>query len=162
KDSSEVEGALRSAIGNTYLGLGSYQRAKEQMEKAVACQERTPDTPLSERIATKNRLCWAIYKLGSFDETMARQLFDEARTQLGRGHEETVYAAHTLATLIIGNGGQPEGLALLRENVAIEQHVLGPDHKLTFRATLNLADALMSNYTGEDPRNLDEAISVML
>jgi serine/threonine protein kinase len=72
KDSPEVEGTLRSTIGNTYWGLGSYQRAKEQLEKAIACQERESDTPAFERIFTKNRLCWAIYKLGSFDETMAR------------------------------------------------------------------------------------------
>jgi tetratricopeptide (TPR) repeat protein/tRNA A-37 threonylcarbamoyl transferase component Bud32 len=162
RDNPEVEGALRSAIGNTYWGLGSYQRAKDQLEKAIACQERESDTPVSERIFRKNRLCWAIYKLGSFDETMARQLLAQARAELGPDHEETVYAADTLATITLGNSNESEAFALLRENVAIQQRVLGHDHKLTFRAVLNLADALMSNYTGDDPRKLDEALSVML
>jgi tetratricopeptide (TPR) repeat protein len=157
----EVEGGVRSAIGNTYYGLGLYQRAREELERAVACQDQAPDVPAAERIFTKNRLCWVIYKLGNFDETMARQVLAQAREQLGPDHEETIYAADNLATITLGNGNRT-AYTLYRENLATQQRVHGPDHPLTIRAALSLADALMANQQGNNPRNLDEALTIML
>jgi hypothetical protein len=162
KETPEVEGAVRSAIGNTYYGLGLYQLAREQLEQAVACQERERDTPASERIFTKNRLCWVIYKLGSYDETMARQLLAQARAELGPDHEETVYAADTLATIALGNHSRLEAFALLRDNLSTQKRVHGPDHLLTIRAALNFADCLISNELGDNPQNLDEALTILL
>jgi tetratricopeptide (TPR) repeat protein len=162
KASPGVEGGVRSAIGNTYYGLGLYQRAREELERAVACQVRAPDVPAGEQIFTKNRLCWVIYKQGNFDETMAREVLAEARTQLGPDHEETVYAADNLATIAMGNGKRPEAFALYRENLATQRRVLGPEHPQTIRAALSLADGLMSNQQGDIPRNRDEALAVML
>jgi tetratricopeptide (TPR) repeat protein/tRNA A-37 threonylcarbamoyl transferase component Bud32 len=156
-----IEGAVRSAIGNTYLGLGLYQRAREELERAVACQDQAPDVPAADRIFTKNRLCWVIYKLGSFNETLARQVLEEARAQLGPDDEETVNAADTLATIMLGNGNRG-AFTLYRENLATEQRVHGPDDPLTIRAALNLADALMANQQGDLPPNLDEALTILL
>jgi serine/threonine protein kinase/tetratricopeptide (TPR) repeat protein len=157
----EVEGAVRSAIGHTYYTLGLYKRAREELERAVACQNQAPDFPAAERIATKNCLCWVIYKLGNFDETMARQVLDDARAQLGPDHAETVDAADNLATIMLGNGRR-EAFNLYRENLATQQRVLGPEHPLTIRAALNYADGLMSNQQGDLRRNLDEALKIML
>jgi tetratricopeptide (TPR) repeat protein len=162
KQNPEVEGAVRAAIGNAYFGLGLYQRAREELELAVACQDRVPDVPASERIFSKNRLCWAIYKLGDFDETMAREVLAQARAALGPDHEETVYAADTLATITMANGRRREAFALYRENLTTQQRVLGPEHPLTIRAALSLCDGLMSNQQGDRPENLDEALAIML
>jgi serine/threonine protein kinase len=161
KANPEVEGAVRSAIGNTYYGLGLYQRAREELERAVACQDRAPDVPAKERLFTKNRLCWVIYKLGSFDERMAREVLAQARAELGPDHEETVYAADNLATITLGNGNRG-AFVLYRENLATMQRVHGPEHRLTIRAALSLADGLMSNQQGDFPGNLAEALTVML
>ncbi len=162
KENPEVEGAVRSAIGNTYYGLGLYQLAREELERAMACQDRVPEIAASARLFTKNRLCWVVYKLGSFDETMARQVLEQARAELGPDHEQTIYAADTLATIVLGNHRTHEGLVLLRENLATQQRVLGSDAPLTIRAALNLADGCMSNEQGDDPKNLAEAQTVML
>jgi serine/threonine protein kinase/tetratricopeptide (TPR) repeat protein len=178
KGNPEVEAAVRSAIGNTYFELGLLQRAHDQLEQAVACQDRVADLPVAERVFTKNRLCWVNYRLGSFDDQMARQMLAQARAELGPDHEETVYAADTLATILLGrrtpsrskSGAvtglsfmpDPEAFSLYRENLATQRRVLGPDHPLTIRAALNLADALMSNQVGDDPKNLAEALEVML
>jgi tetratricopeptide (TPR) repeat protein/tRNA A-37 threonylcarbamoyl transferase component Bud32 len=166
RENPEVEGSVRSAIGSTYFGLGLYQRAREELEQAVACQDRAQDVPAAERIFTKNRLCWVSYKLGSFDEKMPRQVLAQARAELGPDHEETVYAADTLATIALGNGkgkaGRGEPFDLLRDNLATQRRVLGPEHPLTVRAALNLADGLMSNQHGDIPQNLDEALAIML
>jgi tetratricopeptide (TPR) repeat protein len=160
-ENPEVEGAVRSAIGTTYYGLGLYQRAREELERAVACEDRAPDVPAAERIFTKNRLCWVIYKLGNFDETMAREVLAQAREQLGPDHEETIYAADNLATISLGNGKR-DAFGLYRENLATQQRVLGPEHPLTIRAALSLADALMANQQGDIPGNKEEALAIML
>jgi tetratricopeptide (TPR) repeat protein len=157
----EVEGAVRSAIGNTYYGLGLYKRAREELERAVACQDQVPDVTAAERIFTKNRLCWVIYKLGNFDERMARAVLEQARAQLGPDHEETVFAADTLATITLGNGNR-EGLNLYRENLAIQGRLHGSEHPLTIRTALSLADGLMANQQGDVPRNKEEALEIML
>jgi tetratricopeptide (TPR) repeat protein len=157
----EVEASVRTTIGSSYLGLGLYQRAREQLERAVACQDQVRDLPARERIFTKNRLCWVVYKLGSFDETMAKEVLDQARARLGPDDEETIYAADTLATISLGNGNR-KAFTLYRENLATQQRVHGPDHPLTVRAAANLADGLMSNQQGDIQNNLDEALRVML
>jgi serine/threonine protein kinase len=162
RENPEVEGSIRSAIGNTYYALGLYQRAREELEKAVACQELAPGVPARERIFTKNRLAWVTYKLGNFDEKMARAVFEEAQNELGREHEESVYAADTVATIMLGHGNQAEAFGLYRDNLAIQRRILGPNHRLTVRAAFNLADGLMYNAPGDDPQNLAEAEKVML
>jgi serine/threonine-protein kinase len=165
KASPGVEGAVRSAIGNTYYGLGIAQRARarEQLERAVKCQERAPDVPASEKIFTKNRLCLVIHLTGGgWDERMARQVLSEAREKLGPDHAETVYAANTLASITLGNSNHVEAFRLYRENLATQRRVLGPEHPLTVQAAHHLAEALMSNEWGDRPNNLDEALTVML
>jgi tetratricopeptide (TPR) repeat protein len=161
RQNPEVEGAVRSAIGSTYYRLGLYQQARKELQRAVACQDQVPDVPAEQRIFTKNRLCWVIYKLGNFDERMGRAVFAQAKEQLGPDHEETVYAADNLATITLGNGNR-YAFALYRENLATQKRVWGPDHPLTIRAALSLADGLMANQQGDNPRNLEEALEVML
>jgi tetratricopeptide (TPR) repeat protein len=162
KETPEVEGAIRSAVGNTYYGLGLYERAQEELERALACQDQVPDIPVSEWLFTRNRLCWIIYKRGSFDEKLARQLLAQTLAELGPDHEETVYAADSLATITLGNGHRAEAFTLYRQNLATQQRLHGPDHVLTIRAALNLADGLMSNQQGDRQENLDEALTVLL
>ncbi len=125
------------------------------------CQDQAPDVPAAERIFAKNRLCWVIYKLGNFDERMARGVLEQARTQLGPDHEETVYAADNLATISLGNGRR-EAFTLYRENLATQQRVHGLEHPLTIRAALSLADGLMSNQQGDIPGHKEEALEILL
>jgi tetratricopeptide (TPR) repeat protein len=162
QENPAVEGLVLSTIGTTYYGLGLLDRAQDTLHQAVARYEQAPEVASQERLLARNRLCWVTYKLGSFDETLPRQLYAQACKELGRDHEESVYAADTLGTVIMGNGRMVEGLTLLRENVSIQQRVLGPEHPLTIRAILNLADALMSNYAGDLPEHLEEAESLLL
>jgi serine/threonine protein kinase len=164
RENPEVEGAVRAAIGSTYCGLGLWGRAREELERAVACQDQAPDVPVAERIFTKNRLCWVTFKLGSFDETMVRQVLAQARAELGPDHQETVYAADTLAMIAIANhkgrpGGRGEPFDLYRENLATQRRVLGPEHPLTVRAAVKLAEAL-SDFI-KSPETLEESAAVL-
>jgi serine/threonine protein kinase len=172
----EVEGAIRSAIGNTYSGLGMYQLAHDQLEGAIACQDQVADLPASERIFTKNRLCWVNYKLTNYDDKLPRAVLAQARAELGPDHEETVYAANIVATLVMVTRPSPkypagtdihfpatgEAFSLFRENLETQRRVHGSDSPQAIRAAYNLADNLMSNWMGDDPHNLAEAAEVLL
>jgi tetratricopeptide (TPR) repeat protein len=129
----------------------------------VACQERAPDVPASERIFTKNRLALGLAGF-NWDETVARQVLAEAREQLGPDHAETVLAADNLAKIMAGNSPikQGEALLLYRENLATQRRVLGPEHPLTVKAALHLADALSRYQPGDLLANPDEALTVLL
>jgi serine/threonine protein kinase len=120
KASPAVEAAVRTAIGNAYIGLGLLRTPLEQLERAVACQDRAPDVPASERIFSKNRLCLLRFKAGSFADTMAQQFLAEAREELGPDHAETVYAADNLARIMQANH-RSEAFALYRENLATQR-----------------------------------------
>jgi tetratricopeptide (TPR) repeat protein len=161
KASPGVEAAVRTAIANAYIGLGLCRVPLEQLERAVACQDRAPDVPASEQIFTKNRLCLLRFKAGSFDETMARQVLAEAREELGPDHAETVYATDNLARIMRANH-RSEAFALYRENLATQRRVLGPEHPQTLWAAQHLADALSSHVWGDRPEILDEALTALL
>ncbi len=157
KANPEVEGAIRSAIGNTYFDLGLYLPARAQLERAVQCQASVPDLPPAERIFTLNRLVWVIYKLGKASEAphkMAKDVLEQARERLGRDHEETIYAADNLAAMLASSGD----FALYRENLDTQRRVHGPEHLLTIRAAHNFSWGIMVN--SGDPKLLAEGIEV--
>ncbi len=157
KANPEVEGAVRSAVGNTYYELGLYQPARAQLEQAVECQARVAGVPPAERIFTLNRLVWVIYKLGKASESpskMARDVLEQARDQLGGEHEETIYAADNLAAMLASSGD----FGLYRENLEIQRRVHGPDHLLTVRAAHNFSWGIMVN--SSNPKLLAEGMEV--
>ena len=157
KANPEVEGAVRSAIGNTYYGLGLYRPARAQLERAVECEKGVTNVPPAERIFTRNRLVWVIYKLGKASEAphmMAREVLAQATELLGRDHEETVYAADNLAAMLASSGD----FNLYRENLEIQHRFKGPDHLLTIRGSSELL--LGHHGQSSDPKLLAEGMEV--
>jgi serine/threonine protein kinase/tetratricopeptide (TPR) repeat protein len=161
RDNPAVEGPVRSLIGSTYFGLGLYRPSLEQLERAVACEDRAPEVPAAERIFTRNRLAWTLYKMGRLNDgfMMAMATRMKARAALGPDHEETVYAADSVAAMTV-NANRTAALGTYRENLAIQRRVLGPGHPLTLLAANNLVSALSRYASGDDPKNVAEALRV--
>jgi len=157
KANPEVEGAVRSAIGSTYFGLGLYQLAQAHLERAVQCEAASADVPPAELIFTRNRLVWVDYKLSKPREVstrMARDVLAQARELLGPDHEETVYAADNFAAMLASEGN----FDLYRENLEIQRRVQGPEHLLTIRAAHNFSWGIMVNRS--TPKLLAEGMEV--
>jgi tetratricopeptide (TPR) repeat protein/tRNA A-37 threonylcarbamoyl transferase component Bud32 len=155
----DVEASIRSTIGNTYYGLGLYHEAITQLERAVALQEQARDYPAAEAIFTANRLAWVIYKAGDNvkGQAMAANLLVKAREALGPDHAETVYAGDSLAAMTVP---AEAAFQLFRDNLKTQKRVLGPEHRLTLRAAINLASALTRYRAGDDPTKLAEGLSI--
>ncbi len=149
-----VEGAVRSSIGNAYLGLGLYSDAEEQLRRAYILLVRS-DAPMEDIIFARNRTLWAraqtgrLVILGELDTA-----FKMAEIYLGREHPETVYAANSLAWLYKES---PKSLPLSRENLEIQRRRYGAEHELTLRTASNLVDALR---WGQTDAELAEAESL--
>ena len=63
KGREDVEGAIRSTIGNTFFELGLYRSSERHLARAVECQEKASAVvPDLERLTTLNRYLWTLYK----------------------------------------------------------------------------------------------------
>jgi hypothetical protein len=142
----DVEGAVRSTIGNAYLELGLYQEAATQLSKAVILL-RQAGAPKEDVIFAQNREIWAKAMRGSVDGREAIRALEESEMQLGREHPETVYAADTWAQLYKQN---PKATTVLRENLEIQRRRLGNDHQLALRAASQLVIALSYSQADAD------------
>ena len=149
-----VEGAIRSTIGNAYLGLGLYGEAAEQLHWAGNLLEEA-GAPAEDILFARNRafLARAMTGEGIMLEVLNRT-FKECVDRLGREHPETVYAADNLAQLY---RTRPQAVPLLRENLEIQRRRHGADHQLALRAVSNLVIAL--EYS-QDDADLAEADSL--
>ena len=156
KGREDVEGAIRSTIGNTFYGLGLYQPSERHLARAVECQEKAAAVvPAVDRIYTKSRYLWTLYKEHKYDGLAERfqETLAESTRALGPEHEETIYASDSLAAFHVSMGSATNGLSIYRENLEIQRKLHGPEHKLTLVAAGNLAAALLNVYgTGTDPR----------
>lgn len=72
----EVEAAVRTTIGETYLGLGRYEEALAQLEAALAIAGAPAASNSRESISLQNLIARALCGLARFDE--AEQLHREA------------------------------------------------------------------------------------
>jgi len=162
KGKEDVEAAIRNAIGNTFLELGLFQLAEQQLGRAVACLEKAGDlVPAAERLYIRNRYLWAVYKNHKYEGLGPRleEVLAVCTKTLGPEHEETIYAADNLAAFDISIGAHSNGFSLYRKNLEVQRRLLGPGHKLTLIAASNLATALI-NAAGGRNEYLAEAESI--
>ena len=149
KGREDVEGAIRSAIGNTFFGLGLYQASERHLARAVECQEKSAAVvPASERLYTLNRYLWTLYKEHKYTglrERLVAMLEDCTRT-FGPEHEETIYAADNLAAFYVSSSSPYAAFPIFRKNLEIQRRLHGPEHRLTLVAGGNLAAALLNTY----------------
>jgi tetratricopeptide (TPR) repeat protein len=148
KGREDVEGAIRSTVGSAFFGLGLYQSAEQQLARAVECQEKTAAVvPELERLITLNRYLWVVYKNHKYDGLGSR--LEAARANctrtLGQEHEESIYAADSLASYYISSGSPSRAFPIFRRNLEIQTRLHGHEHKLTLIAASNLASGLLNS-----------------
>ena len=67
----EVEAAIRDTIGQTYMDLGLYPEAREQLERALELQRRVLGVENPTTLKTMSRLGRTLYLLGKYPEAEA-------------------------------------------------------------------------------------------
>jgi eukaryotic-like serine/threonine-protein kinase len=137
----EVEAAVRETIGRTYVGLGMYAEARQQLLSALELERkiRGPEDP--KTIETMVALADANEALGKFAdaEALAKQALEVSRRTLGPEHLVTLGVMNRLVSIDDELGKYNEGVALAEQAVEISRRVTGPESKETAGALYFLA-----------------------
>ena len=134
-------GALWHALGQTYLGLGLYDKAVVVFTKARAVRESAlgPDHP--ETLGTCSNLGVSYWYAGRLDEAIALHEATLRRRQaaLGPDHPETLSSRNNLAIAYREAGRVSEANALDEVTLRLREAALGPNHPETLASRNNLA-----------------------
>jgi serine/threonine protein kinase/Tfp pilus assembly protein PilF len=137
----EVEGSIRDTIGQAYIDLGQYQKAKEQLERALALRRRLLGEEDPKTLRTSHRLARTADRLGNYQEAaeLSRKTLAGQRRVLGVENRETLISMNGLAGIyrLEGNYGQAEELD--RQTLELRRRVLGPEDPDTLGSRMNLA-----------------------
>jgi serine/threonine protein kinase/tetratricopeptide (TPR) repeat protein len=140
-----VEAALRSTIGETYAGLGAWDKGRQQFAAAQALYERElgPDAPEAARLLARLGKAWR--RLGHYPEAegLFRRAAERLRRVRGAEHPDTLNALNGLAELYTHQGKLGEAEALAEEVLAVARRALGEESRLTLGFKTNLAQVYL-------------------
>jgi serine/threonine protein kinase len=141
--SPATKGALLDALGETYHGLGLYDKAIETHGKARALREATlgPDHP--DTLRSRNYLANAYQFAGRNAEAIAlhEATLRLQESQLGADHPDTLASRNNLANGYIATGRTADAVALHEAMLRLDEAKFGPDHSKTLTSGRNLAAA---------------------
>ncbi|MFT3883605.1 MAG: tetratricopeptide repeat protein [Gemmatales bacterium] len=140
-DQPAVEAAVRQSIGDSYKGLGIYDKAIVQLKRAAELSERHlgPNDP--QTTAALHSLAVVHRSMGHGTEAI--RLFEQARDRrivsLGEDHEETLNTLNSLAVAYYAAGRMEDALRMMQKVYDISLVKKGPNDSLTMSALNNLA-----------------------
>jgi serine/threonine protein kinase/tetratricopeptide (TPR) repeat protein len=137
-----VEAAIRQTIGNTYIDLGLYVQAAQQMERALELRRRAagPDDP--QTLTTQQHLAEVYRADGKYAqaEPMLSNLVEIARRNRRENAREVIAAKVSLAEIAYGwHGDYARAETLYSPLVETARRVLGETDPLTLEAMNNFA-----------------------
>jgi serine/threonine-protein kinase len=136
----EVEAAVRSTIGDTYVALGRYEDAREHLERSAELlgwpQSHTP-----EALSAAAELGVLYQRLGMYTESeeLHKIVLDLRVETLGDEHPDSLSSLNHLADLYFALGRIDEVEPLDLKVLEIRRRVLGGDHPDTLRSLNALA-----------------------
>jgi CHAT domain-containing protein/Tfp pilus assembly protein PilF len=143
---SRFAAEAEAAMGEAYLGLGDYSRARDILERARAGLAASLGDSHPETLAATAALAVAMGGLGKSDE--ARRLLSSAlegqEKVLGPMHPTVLSTRSSLGAQLLAAGEPAEALSQLERAVEGLLEVRGEDHPETLAARVNLAAALLA------------------
>ena len=136
---------MLQTVGNTYRGIGEYQRAIEFLARAAELRKTHLGADHADTLATLHMLALAHGQAGKLPEAI--KLFEQVRDALvrtlGADNPDTLTVLDNLAMAYLFAGKLPEATELFERvrNVAVKK--LGPDHPNTLTALDDLAMAYL-------------------
>jgi serine/threonine-protein kinase len=151
-----VRASLRDTIGTTYLSLGLYPQAEEQLRLALAEREALLDDHHADVAHTRCNLASVLFAEHDLDD--AAQEIDRALAAFGRGDESNADRASALSSLGAvrrAQGHIEEGERLQREALEIRRRI-GPETLDTAESLNNLAAVLLPQHRLDEAQGLIE------
>lgn len=142
QDQPQVQAALLTAMGRSYVGLGSYEKAVSLLAKSLELRRSHGENP-EVLVDSLLNLGHAVQLHG--DYAAANTLFTEALDLLGRGSLTDPLLARTLnsvAGVLMDQGQAPAAEPLYREALAVWIELHGTEHPEVAAVWNNLVDCL--------------------
>jgi len=132
---------FRSAIGETYYGLGLFQEAIRLQEKARDYYLAASGPESLDTLVATRRVANLYAEVGRLDEAikMLEQVLTQSRKALGPEHLETINAMSILAGACNVADRWDESLKLRAESLALSRNVNGPENPITIQFMEELA-----------------------
>jgi eukaryotic-like serine/threonine-protein kinase len=138
--SPRIQGELLQALGETYNGLGLYDRAVKAHELAVSVRSSSLGPDHADTLASRNDLAKALVTVGRTSDAIP--LFEQAlklnEAKLGRYHPDTLTSRSELAEACGVRGRAAEAIRMHEQTLELCEANLGHDHPLTKQLTRNL------------------------
>jgi len=143
----EVEATIRHTLGRTYLELGAYAQAEQELVQARALHERLFGMQTTEAQVVENALGRLLYKKGLYREAAARNrsAMNTLRAMVGSEDAQTCWAQYNLGKALDALGESREAIAQLSECAQIRMRLLGEEHPHTLISINAWALALARN-----------------
>lgn len=137
----EVVASIRQTIGWTFLELGLYEQAQEELNAAALLQKRVLGDHHLTTLETVNALGRVYYKQGKYDaaERIHRDVLDKQVSLLGANHPTTQWTVYNLAKALDRLGRVAEAERLYRQNVQVRRETLGDEHPHTLVSLTSLS-----------------------
>jgi serine/threonine protein kinase/tetratricopeptide (TPR) repeat protein len=137
----EVESSIRDAIGQAYIDLGQFPKAKEQLERALALRLKLFGEEDPSTLRTSHRLARTAYSLGDYHEAeeLTRKALAGQRRLLGAKNRETLNSMNGLANIYTLEGKYAQAEELDTEILELRRRELGPEDPDTLTSMMNLA-----------------------
>jgi serine/threonine protein kinase len=138
-----TRGAMLNALGETYNGLGLYDKAVATHAKARAVREAALGPDHSDTLTSRNNLAEAYRSAGRASEAirMHQETLKLSETKLGPDHPNTLKTRNNLANAYGDAGRTSEAIRMHEETLKLRESKLGPDHLDTLTSRNNLATA---------------------
>jgi eukaryotic-like serine/threonine-protein kinase len=136
-----VEAAIRQIIGNSYLDMGLYPKALEQLERTVEIRRRALGDEHPDTLQSMNNLSVLYLQQGEAPraEPLLARLLEVRRRVLGEDNPDTLVSMNNLAASYRIEGKYAQAEPLLVSALAIKRRVLGEVHHSTATAWNALA-----------------------
>jgi len=136
----EVEASIRDTMGWTYMDLGLYPEAREQLERALELRRRALGAEDAKTLKSMTSLGRVAYLQGKYAEAevLESQALEAQRRVLGPEHPDTLGSINNLAVVYDDEGKYAQAEALDVQTLEIRKRVLGPEHPDTLRSMGNL------------------------
>jgi tetratricopeptide (TPR) repeat protein len=149
-----VQAEILQTVGNTYDGVGEYERAIGFLQRSAALcrQNLAPDH--QNTLASMNNLA-AVYRDAGKRELalpLLEQTLKFQKAKLGPEHPDTLASMNYLAGVYWDSGKRDLALPLYEETLKLQKARLGPEHPDTLTSMNNLATAY------RQARQLDKSI----
>lgn len=154
-DQPEVQAAVRSTIGNTYLALGLYDQAESHLRTSLTARERLLGEANPEVASGLNDLAALLRARGDLKqaEPLLRRALELDRRNFGDAHPTVATTLNNLALVLKDRNEYAQAESLYREALEIRRATLGPDDPDIAKSLSNLGTLLSARgkYSEAEP-----------